>query len=769
MNVAGVEKEYNNGGLVGGVYAYSVDDDVYTLRPILDMDDQADRENQNSLYKNYKDVASNVTGAGAEIINDAAYITADGKTYIVDEDTVFVDVDENTIYTGFENVPNDEDVKFWVIDTRENDGVLDVVFIYSGEASNSNDTYFYAATTDYETYDKNKNYKQHEVYVDGEKQTLVFSQTGHDPVNAKGLYKVLKTNGENVVTSVEPIAESQFSAVKSVGSRSFYLTETVGGVPKDVQYVTNSDSVVVVVTYDLKTNGVDYQSPDVSKATDLKDMKADEDYTTTVYVANKSDDGKTADLVYVLKKEIPTYDNTITFNGDGFTVVKEEGKFEVVDGNKIKVNDNQDVKFKLNITSGYELVSVKLGDEVLTASNGVYTINNVTKNLTVTVTTKPVAQAKGTVGIVDESSKPQDLGVVYQGDKPTLDEALAAVRKYITDKGFVIDDANSSVDAAGKYTFAVTKGGYKADPFTFESASNVTEGYIVTIDGEEKILANAAATITESNNMKITAPDGTVSYAKTVTIDANGYVIEKGYSVTVTVDGEPQYFKAVGQQKTLPNNGKGTGWLKDGTTYVAYTSTSNFADGEKYVSGYVAVTGGVATENYVEAGKEATLNGVTSGKFYRITIGGEVYAENEKAQGTSLTIPAGEVTGDIEVTEVFAAELKADIKDVASTGMSLTWFVNGREASGTVYVTGDDKIRAVVTVDGTGFTAASGDDKLTADPTTVEYITSSKVGTDRNDGSFTFKDGAIKDAEIEIVFDALSSSDTLEITYDAGT
>ena len=140
---------------------------------------------------------------------------------------------------------------------------------------------------------------------------------------------------------------------------------------------------------------------------------------------------------------------------------------------------------------------------------------------------------------------------------------------------------------------------------------------------------------------------------------------------------------------------------------------------------------------------------MTNGKFYRITIGGEVYAENEKAQGTSLTIPAGEVTGDIEVTEVFAAELKADIKDVASTGMSLTWFVNGREASGTVYVTGDDK--------------------LTADPTTVEYIASSKVGTDGNDGSFTFEDGAIKDAEIKIVFDALSSSDTLEITYDAGT
>lgn len=51
MNVADVEKAYNNGGLVGGVYAYSVDDDVYTLRPILDMVTRRNRENQNSLIQ----------------------------------------------------------------------------------------------------------------------------------------------------------------------------------------------------------------------------------------------------------------------------------------------------------------------------------------------------------------------------------------------------------------------------------------------------------------------------------------------------------------------------------------------------------------------------------------------------------------------------------------------------------------------------------------------------------------------------------------------
>lgn len=87
-----------------------------------------------------------------------------------------------------------------------------------------------------------------------------------------------------------------------------------------------------------------------------------------------------------------------------------------------------------------------------------------------------MAQAKGTVGIVDENSDAQALGVAYQGDKPTLDEALAAVRKYITDKGFVIDDANSSVDAAGKYTFAVTKAATRRLPSP-STARVVTEGY----------------------------------------------------------------------------------------------------------------------------------------------------------------------------------------------------------------------------------------------------------------------------------------------------
>ena len=73
-----------------------------------------------------------------------------------------MDVDEKTLYTGFENVPDYRNgtgtdyVKFWAIDSTD-DGVLDAVFIYGGVASNSNKTYFYVKDAgDFETYDKNK-------------------------------------------------------------------------------------------------------------------------------------------------------------------------------------------------------------------------------------------------------------------------------------------------------------------------------------------------------------------------------------------------------------------------------------------------------------------------------------------------------------------------------------------------------------------------------------------------------------------------------------
>lgn len=139
-------------GLVGRAYAYTESDGVYTLRPVWPSMIDTGRPGTGTLakdyYKNYRDVSVDVTvnyaaGTAGEtaaqvnakntvIKSGAAYITANGTTYIVDKDTKFVDVDENQVYIGFENVPDyiadstvdGGKVSFWAIDTRSTDGVL---------------------------------------------------------------------------------------------------------------------------------------------------------------------------------------------------------------------------------------------------------------------------------------------------------------------------------------------------------------------------------------------------------------------------------------------------------------------------------------------------------------------------------------------------------------------------------------------------------------------------------------------------------------------
>ena len=300
--VDGSKVAYRN--LIGQAYAYSEDDGTYTLRQIQPMNTTRPAV---PMFENYKDVAENVNEAGAEINNGVAYIKFNGTKYIVDADTEFVDVDENAVYTGFENVPDykkataeSEDVKFWAIDTREDDGVLDVVFIYSGEASNDNKTYFYVVNEDdYETYDKNKMYKEHVVYVDGEETTLIFNQTAHSAINSDGLYCVETTNGDGIVTKVTRISNADFQDVLSVGTRSFALANQNAD-----QWVVNDDTIFAVVTYDLKDDGVNYKDADVRVGA-LKDMKDDEAYETYVYVAKPDDSDDPAELVYIVDVEIP--------------------------------------------------------------------------------------------------------------------------------------------------------------------------------------------------------------------------------------------------------------------------------------------------------------------------------------------------------------------------------------------------------------------------------------------------------------------------------
>ena len=283
------------------VFAWTVSDDVYTLRQILPYANVNDRDD-GDLYEdnNYKDTEDHAVGNGnntAAINSDKAFIYVNGTKYIVDEKTAFIDTDEKVLYTGFENVPDyvDNDatdpVKFWAID-KNSDGALDVVFVYSGEASNSNKTYFYVADWEaYESYDKNKMYKEATVYVDGEKTTLIFTADAHQEITTgkSGLYVVNRTNGSGVVTDADKIAVSAVPEV--VGSRAFSLGDSNAD-----QWTANSETIFVVATYELKNNGKDLKSSADVRVGDLKDMEEDDDYYTYAYVAKPDDSDDPAEL-----------------------------------------------------------------------------------------------------------------------------------------------------------------------------------------------------------------------------------------------------------------------------------------------------------------------------------------------------------------------------------------------------------------------------------------------------------------------------------------
>ncbi len=74
----------------------------------------------------------------------------------------------------------------------------------------------------------------------------------------------------------------------------------------------------------------------------------------------------------------------VTFNAENATV--KVGDMPVT--GSIEVQPNGDLSFTVEPAEGYEIVSVKVGDDELTAVDGVYTISGIAEDKTVTITTK---------------------------------------------------------------------------------------------------------------------------------------------------------------------------------------------------------------------------------------------------------------------------------------------------------------------------------------------------------------------------------------------
>ena len=362
---------------------------TYTLREITDLG--------TVRLNNYRDTKDQATGNGNDrvnIYNGSASIQAPGYTYIVDADTLFVDVDENVVYTGFENVPDyldtdvNDPVMFWAIDGNE-DNVTDVVFIYGGEASNDNKTYFYVADEDdYWTYNNNSFYKEHDLFVDGEPTTLVFTQTAHNAINAQGLYCVERTNKDGIVTDVSFIPyvdvldgdyADEFLAAYAQGNRSFALDITGNGLTTDdIQYVIDKDTIIVTVDYMLTDNSLDYRTPSVNAHGSLKDLDDDDEFVIRAFTAKTSNSGKTADLVYIVRYERGRIaQHTVNFAIPGqanFTLTDENGKV-VNSGAQVKTGDKLTVTYSAKDPAAYT-ISVQDANGTPINSGDVITVAN---------------------------------------------------------------------------------------------------------------------------------------------------------------------------------------------------------------------------------------------------------------------------------------------------------------------------------------------------------------------------------------------------------
>jgi hypothetical protein len=105
----------------------------------------------------------------------------------------------------------------------------------------------------------------------------------------------------------------------------------------------------------------------------------------------------------------PDPEYTVTFSGDHATVtVDDEAKTSVT------VAENGSVSFKVAADEGYDLTSVQVGGEALTAEADVYTLSDITGDTTITITTAASAVTK--------------VGDVYQiGDAAALTAFAAKV------------------------------------------------------------------------------------------------------------------------------------------------------------------------------------------------------------------------------------------------------------------------------------------------------------------------------------------------------
>ena len=294
-----------------------------------------------------------------EIHNGKAYISDGVNDIIVDKKTTFVDKMNETAYTGYNEVPDVEKAHGFYV---QDDNVAEVVFILDGEIYDVNSTYFMLAGDNRESvkYDGEYYWDFSKGYVNGEKQSHLY--VAYDALNAKEdkpevgkLYKAVKSidvNGDTFYTDIELVTKYvQSGDVYAVGDDAFWITDN-----QKKQYKFDCDEDTIFVYVEVDEDG-DYT---ISEG-NIKDMKKQDDYTTTVYVVTATNDDETARLVYIkavakgaTDPADPSDDNmlkSVDVNGRGAVIARayETAEEAVENATKITMSGDSTQTYKFDI------------------------------------------------------------------------------------------------------------------------------------------------------------------------------------------------------------------------------------------------------------------------------------------------------------------------------------------------------------------------------------------------------------------------------------
>lgn len=354
--------------------------------------------------------------------------------------------------------------------------------------------------------------------------------------DAEGVYTLSKVAG---ATTIKAVAEKDAFKVNFAGEH-FTATAHTGFNKDDVKY---GDSFKFTVTPEEHYHIVSVKVRETTLTAE------DGVYTLTRVEANQT--------VTVLT-EIDSF--AISFSGEHITATPMEG----YDPNK--VNYGADFKFTVAAEAHYNVVSVKDGDTLLTATDGVYTLTNVTKATTITLTAELDTHTVTFTGEGYEVIEVEGFNKnsIVHGGKYSF-KLKANEHTHIS--SVKVGDNVLTTDGAGTYTISNIVDNIKVAVTTAEDTYKLTmpsdETYTITL-AEEGLDLNAV-TYSKEVKFKVTP----AKYHSVTAVKLNGNALtasEDGYYLV-----KNQVFDAAITVETARNKATVTFNSNGGTAIEAKT------------------------------------------------------------------------------------------------------------------------------------------------------------------------------------------------------